>query len=361
MKQALYVHVPFCDHICAYCDFVRCGYHERLADQWLLAIEKELADKQPYEAPSIYIGGGTPSALSLKQLEKLLAYIKPYATQVSEYTIEANADSFTQDKIALCKAYGMNRVSLGAQSFSSRLLKRMGRIADETMVRTCIKQLRQAGIDNISLDLMYGLPEQSMDDWVKDLEKACTMDIMHLSLYALTIEEHSRFGREQVLPCDPESEADFYEKAIQVCEAHQLEHYEISSFAKDAHYSMHNLAYWHYDDFVGIGCGASGKQDHQRYDNTRNLHTYIQHGPSPDIIALSKTDEMFEMMMMGLRIKNGVDDYLFRQRYACSYHDVFEAAIQKHLALHHLKEENHHLRTTKQGMMVLHDILVDFL
>lgn len=361
MRKALYVHVPFCNHICAYCDFMRCVYQTSLAQKWLNAIQKELSTKTEEAIQSVYIGGGTPSALSHAQLSRLLAMLQPWIQQAKEITIEANADSFDQAKIAICKEYGVNRVSLGAQSFDPVLLQRMGRIADEAMIRSCIDHLHQMGIHQISLDLIYGLPDQTMAQWVRDLRKACALPITHLSLYALTIEEHSRFGREHVAPCEAELEADFYEAALKLCKENGFEHYEISSFAKNHCYSMHNLAYWHYDDFIGIGCGASGKEDHRRYDNTRNLHTYITQGPTPEIISLSKEDEMFETMMMGLRLKTGVDDRQFQSRYGCSYHEAFNTAIQKHLALGNLKENKPFLHTTKQGMMLLHEILVDFL
>lgn len=361
MSEALYVHVPFCNHICAYCDFMRCIYREALAEQWLNAVQRDLQEQNLLHAQSVYIGGGTPSALSHTQLRRLLEMLQPSMKQAKEVTMEANADSFDQAKIALCAMYGVNRISLGAQSFDTALLRRMGRVADEEMIVNCIAHLHRAGIDNISLDLIYALPDQTMAQWESDLRKACALPITHLSLYSLTIEENSRFGREHVSPCDEELEADFYEAALRICKDNGFEHYEISSFAKDHHYSMHNLAYWHYDDFCGIGCGASGKQKHHRYDNTRNLHTYITRGPEPKITELSKADEMFETMMMGLRIQTGVDDDRFRERYGCSYHERFGAAIQKHIALGNLRDDPPYLHTTKQGMMLLHEILVDFL
>lgn len=361
MVQAIYVHVPFCNHICAYCDFMRCGYHKPLADAWLMAVKRELQEKSINSCRTIYIGGGTPSSLSAIQLRSLLAMLQPYMQPDSEVTIEANADSFNEEKIKICCEYGVNRISMGAQTFQPGLLKRIERIADFPMIQQRIQQLHEYGISNISLDLMYGLPDQTMQQWISDLHKAAALPITHLSLYALTIEEHSKFGREHVAPCEDDLEADFYETALQILKEHGFEHYEISSFARGQCYSQHNLAYWHYDDFYGIGCGASGKEHHERYENTRNLHTYIQSGASSSFIKLTKEDEMFEMIMMGLRIKEGVSDKLFFERFQCSYHEVFASPIKKHMALHHLKEIDHHLSTTKQGMMILHDILVDFL
>lgn len=361
MTQAMYVHVPFCDHICAYCDFTRCGYYEPLADRWLNAIKDELQHKTLSPCTSVYIGGGTPSALSVAQLTALLEVLQPYVGAESEYTTEANGESLSREKITLLKQYGVNRISLGLQSFQPHHLQRMGRKCDGTMIRQRIAELRSYHIDNISLDLMYGLPDQTMAEWVEDLQQAMALPITHLSLYALTIEPNSRFGKAKLPPCDPDLEADFYETAIALLEANGFHQYEVSNFARDDHVSRHNLAYWHYDDFYGIGCGASGKENHMRYDNTRNLHTYIESGPNPQKILLTPADEQFEMMMMGLRLKEGVSDIVFKQRFACSYHDVFSAAIEKHIQRGNLQEQDHRLSTTKQGMMLLQEILVDFL
>lgn len=361
MTKAMYVHVPFCDHICAYCDFTRCGYYQPLAEQWLCAIKKELQEKSLEPCISMYIGGGTPSALSESQLKTLLEALAPYTEHVSEYTMEANAESLSTAKIALLVKYGVNRISMGAQSFQPHHLRRIERSADYSMIKQCIEELRSHHIKNISLDLMYGLPDQTMSEWEEDLHKAMALPITHLSLYALTIEENSRFGKANIKPCDSDVEADFYERAMKLLNANGFQQYEISNFARDHRVSRHNLAYWHYEDFYGIGCGASGKENHVRYDNTRNLHTYIQNGPSPEQIRLTPEEEMFEMMMMGLRLQEGVADTTFHKRFDCSYHDVFEDAIQKHIALGNLQEYDCRLSATEQGMMLLHEILVDFL
>lgn len=359
--KALYVHVPFCDHICAYCDFMRCGYYEPLAKKWLNALEQELSEKNTELCRTVYIGGGTPSALSAELLQRLLELLQPYLNSCEEATIEVNADSFTDDKLALCRKYGINRISMGAQSFQDELLRIIDRKADYETVRNAVMRIHEQGIHDISLDLMYGLPTQTMQMWEDDLSKAVSLPITHLSLYALTIEAHSRFGRDQIEPCDPDTEADFYEKAIAYLNTHGFEHYEISNFARNQHYAKHNLMYWHYEDFFGIGCGASGKLDHMRYDNTRNLHTYITKGACPDKHMLTKQDEMFETVMMGLRLKTGIDKQMFYERFHEDIHMIFESAIIKHVRLGNLIEDEKRLYTTYHGMLILHDILVDFL
>lgn len=361
MTKAMYVHVPFCKDICAYCDFMRCRYYPPLADKWLCALEKELKEKQIDPVTTIYIGGGTPSALTLSQCERLLKLLSPYAKDVQEYTMEVNADSLSDEMIQVLKQYGVNRISMGAQTFDPVLLARISRIADKVMIQDRIMKLRNAGIDNISLDLMYGLPGQSLAMWKNDLTIAVQLPITHISLYSLTIEEHSQFGREGVQPCASDLEADMYDTAIEFLTQAGFEHYEISNFAKPTKRSLHNQMYWWYEDFYGIGCGASGKEGHVRYENTRNLHTYIELGAQRESIHLQPADERFEMVMMSLRLKEGISLHRFEERFQAAllevYGDVIAQKIEQGLLVH----EDGYVHTTRKGMLLLHEVLLDFL
>ena len=361
--KAVYVHVPFCRDICAYCDFTRCRYHAGLADQWLIAVERELQEKlAQVSVETVYVGGGTPSALNSRQLEQLLKLLAPYTTQVQEYTVEANVESLDEDKMKLLKRYGVNRISLGVQTLQSVLLSIIGRRHTREEVVERIRQLHQYGIHNISIDLIYGLPQQTMEMWQDDLQGIVQhFQISHISLYALTIEEHSQFGRDGVENIDADVETDMYLYAVSYLKKHGFIQYEISNFAKPNAASLHNQMYWNYEDFCGIGCGASGKSGHIRYDNTRNLHTYLQKGSCPDIIELSRQDEMFEMMMMALRMKKGMSLSLFRERFAADFETIYSAPLQKNIANGMLQVKDDHVRTTEEGMLLLHDVLVDFL
>ena len=361
--KAVYVHVPFCRDICAYCDFTRCRYHAGLANQWLMAVEKELQEKLAGTAvETAYIGGGTPSALNSSQLEQLLKLLAPYTTQVQEYTMEANVESLDEDKMKLLKQYGVNRISLGVQTLQPSLLSIIGRRHTREDVISRIQQLHCHGIHNISIDLIYGLPQQTIQMWKEDLQDIVQhFQISHISLYALTIEEHSQFGRDGVQNIDADVEADMYLHAVSYLHKHGFAHYEISNFAQPSAASLHNQMYWNYEDFCGIGCGASGKSGHVRYDNTRNLHTYLQEGSCPDIIELSKQDEMFETLMMALRMKQGLSLSHFRENFAVDFETAYHAALQKNIERGMLLVEDDHVRTTDEGMLLLHDVLVDFL
>lgn len=363
--KACYIHVPFCRDICAYCDFTRCRYHKGLADLWLTAIQQEIKKELHGEEQlfTIYIGGGTPSALQIKQLETLLDSISSYTKEVKEYTMEANVESFDADKIAMCRTYGINRISLGVQTLQPALLERIQRHHSKTDILRCIQAIHAGGIHNISIDLIYGLPGQTLAMWKADLHEVVkTFDIQHISLYALTIEKNSQFGREHVKNIDASIEADMYEYAIHFLQKHGFLHYEISSFAKAENFmSQHNMAYWRYDDFYGIGCGASGKKAHYRYDNTKNLQIYLEQGPTPDIINLNTEDEVFEMIMMGLRTSQGLNLAECYNRYQTDVMKKYHVSIRKHEANGLLKIEGKQMKATYRGMMLLNDIVMDFL
>ncbi|MEG0694771.1 MAG: radical SAM family heme chaperone HemW [Erysipelotrichaceae bacterium] len=362
MVHSLYVHIPFCQHICAYCDFFRCGYHEGLADRFLTAFHTDLINQvKEKQLNTIYIGGGTPSALTLSQLDRLLSMLEPYSKQVKEYTMEANVESLSFEKLKLMKQYGINRLSLGVQSLQESLLKIIERNHTLPQINECIHNAHAVGIDNISIDLIYGLPTQTKAQWELDLKQAVQLDISHLSLYALSIEEHSAFGRKGVKNIDEEIEADMYEMAITLLNQHGFHQYEISSFAKDQCESQHNKAYWHYDDFYGVGCGASGKVNHIRYDMTHNILDYINGKDIKKDIILKEKDEMFEYIMMSMRLKEGLSmlhfKELFDKDFKVYYKQVVDELIEKKLCY----EENQSLKTTKQGMLFLNDVIEDFL
>lgn len=359
--KACYIHVPFCNSICAYCDFVRCGYQVGLAQKWLHRMEMDLDKKKSHCFETVYIGGGTPTALNDEQFETLLKMLLPYAKYCKEYTIEANPDSLSDKKLKILKKYFINRISLGVQTFQKELQDVILRKHTINEIKTLINQIQENGIHNISIDLMYGLPTQTMDMWKDDLRIAVALNIQHISLYALTIEKNSQFGRNCIQGSSPQVEADMYEYAIDFLSKNGFEHYEISNFSHHGFESQHNQIYWNYDDFIGIGCGASGKEHHCRYENTRNLHTYIKEGASSEVINLSKEDEMFETIMMGLRMKKGISLSNFYQKYNIDVIDYYKEAVYKNVKCGYLIVDKNTMKTTYQGMLMLNTVLVEFL
>lgn len=363
MVKALYVHVPFCKSICAYCDFFRCGYYQPLAEQWLKAISKEIKEKQMNrQLETIYIGGGTPTALSYEQLESLLKMLEPYTEYIEEYTIEANVEQINEKLVDLLLKYKINRISLGVQTLQPKLIEIIHRNHDKQMVEDALKLLHTKGLTNISVDFIYGLPDQSLEMWKEDLHTIVKNSyVKHISLYALTIEEHSEFGRKGIEKCDEDLEGDMYDEAIRILTENGFHHYEISNFGKEGYESEHNKMYWRYEDFYGLGCGASGKENHRRYDIEKNLHSYISGKYGREEIILSEKDEMFEMIMMSLRMKEGLNLLDFNARFKLEFKDYYKDTLKILTDKKWITVTDTNCFVSESGMHYLHDVLLYFM
>lgn len=360
--EALYVHVPFCDHICSYCDFAHVIYREETVQKWLSALRKEM-EAYPISSSlkTIYIGGGTPSALSVQELDTLLSCFDPCRNDVIEYTMEVNPETVTEDKAACMESHGINRISMGLQTSNDVLLKKIGRHHTFADVKKAVSVLRRAGIHNLSLDLMYSLPDQTMKDLEKSIRDAMSLQPEHLSLYSLTIEENTVFGKTGVTNLDEDTEADMYEYICQTLPVHGYQQYEISNFALPGYESRHNLTYWHYDDFIGLGCGASGKENHARYDHTKNIQAYLKDPTHRDLIPLTEEDEQFEMVMMNLRLKEGMKLSAYEEKFSEDYHVRFGTKSQKLIEKGLLEEKNGFIRASDRGYEILNSVLVELM
>ncbi|MDY6062180.1 MAG: radical SAM family heme chaperone HemW [Erysipelotrichaceae bacterium] len=357
-NKGLYIHIPFCAHICAYCNFARVIYNDNRARLYLEELKKEIADKVDFSCvDTIYIGGGTPTALDDDLLEDLLAYIYHHKSNFLEYTIEINPETLTLSKAKLLSKYGVNRCSVGVQSTDGNLLKLMNRKHTYSDVIKAIQILKDCGIANISCDLMYSLPTQTITSLQKDLNNILALGIKHLSIYSLTIEKNSIFNRLGYQHLDEEVEADMYELIVETLKKYGFNQYEVANFSLPNYESKHNLHYWNYDDFYGLGVGASGKINDQRYENTRNITKYLKGDYCDDTIELSDGDLMFENIMMSFRTMFGLDLLKFKQRYHRSFFDVYNQAYQKNI--NYFKLENNHLICIERN--ILNTILTDFL
>ncbi len=354
MSRALYVHIPFCASICAYCDFCRVKYHNGLADRYLDALENELGRITDPHFHTVYIGGGTPSALSLKQLESLFRMLAPYLHDATEITIEVNPETLDEEKAALFERAGINRVSLGVQSFQQRLLDICERRHTKADVLNALTLLRKAGIHNISLDFIYGLPTQKKEEFLDDMAQAVECGVPHLSFYMLTIEEHSAFGRRGIKPQEEEESDEMYFEAIEYLKENGFHQYEISNFALKGYESEHNKIYWRYEDYEGVGLGASGKVGSIRYTNTGNFADYFEGKWRAEEVTLKQKDLYFETVMMGLRLKDGV---VLDPDITSYYREVIGSLKEKGL----LTETDGKLACSEQGYYILNDILFEFL
>lgn len=361
MAKALYVHIPFCDAICAYCDFARVLNKPEVVDEYLNVLECEMTLKDFSGIETIYIGGGTPSALTPNQLTRLLTLLKPYSEQVSEYTIEINPESLTKEKALLMKSFGINRASLGMQVTQNNLLKVIDRKHTIEEVYLAVETLHDAGIDNISIDLMYGIPTQTLEDLHESLKVLMDFNITHISLYGLTIEPNSKFGRLGYKPAESDLDASMYELAVDYLANKGFDRYEISNFAKKGYQSKHNKVYWKYDDFIGLGLHASGKENHVRYTNNRNLRQYLNGDFEGEVIKLSKEDEMFEFIMMNLRLSEGFRMSDYEKHFNVNFKELYREQLSSLLKEKMIVIEEDNIRASDKGLELLFDVLERFM
>lgn len=361
--NSLYLHIPFCEQICAYCDFCKVFYNEHQADDYLAVLKHELQALNITEPlKTIYIGGGTPSSLNDEQLEWLMDIIKPYiSSETKEVSIEVNPESIDYYKLYILKRGGVSRLSIGVETFNDILLKKINRQHTTIQVERIIDYARKIGFNNISIDLMYGLPNQTITDIKNDLAKVRQLPIEHISYYSLILEDHTVLKNLNYQPLDEEVESKITQLIEESLEQIGFHKYEISNFAKTGYESLHNLAYWQYDNYYGIGVGASGKIDDCLIEHNRNLNAYLRRQNTITKMINSKEETMFNHLMMSLRLVKGLDLKEFEKRYGLRAVDVYQTAIDKHLKMKTLVIENDYLHATSESIKLLNEILIDFL
>lgn len=359
--SSLYIHIPFCNHICSYCDFCKVFYKDDWANQYLEALAYEIQDKKlSKQYDTIYIGGGTPSSLTCVQLEKLFEILKPYSQQVKEYSIEVNPESMTIDKVHLLKKYHVNRVSIGVQSFHDDILCGIGREHTSFQAIHLIHILKENGIDDINVDLIYGLPHQTLESVYEDIDLLTKLDISHISIYSLILEEHTVLKMNDYQPLDDEQDAYWYDCINHYLEKNGFHHYEVSNYYKKKP-SLHNLVYWNYYDYDGIGLSAHSLKEHHRYENTNSLTRYLEHHYLKEDIVLERDDELFEKIMMGLRLTQGINMEEINKLYKIDFMKTYQSVIEKYRKQGLLEIQNVYLKTTALGMKYLNTILIDFI
>ena len=357
-----YVHIPFCTQICYYCDFSKVFIKNQPVDSYLEYLIEEYDSYDIKKLRTLYIGGGTPTALSAPQLAFLLEKLsdKLDLSYLEELTIEANPGDLDQEKIAVLKDSPVNRVSLGVQTFNDRMLKQIGRSHLEKDIYENIANLKKAGFDNISIDLIYALPKQTMEDVKINVAKAIALDIPHMSLYSLILENHTVFMnsmRRGKLPLPKEDlEAEMFDYIIAELEKAGFEHYEISNFSKPGFESRHNLMYWDNAEYYGIGAGASGYVDGIRYKNHGPIRHYLQTVEAGNARVqeevLTLNEKMEEEMFLGLRKKSGVSKKRFEEKFGLSFEDQYGAVVAKLTEQGLLVPDRDIVRMTKQGLFL---------
>ena len=357
-----YVHIPFCTQICYYCDFSKVFIKNQPVDSYLEHLLEEFRFYDIQKLRTLYIGGGTPTALSAPQLEVLLKGLTKNLdlSVLEELTIEANPGDLDADKIAVLKNSAVNRVSLGVQTFDDKMLKKIGRSHLEKDIYENIDRLKLAGFDNISIDLIYALPDQTMDQVKENVAKAIGLDIPHMSLYSLILENHTVFMnrmRRGKLPLPKEElEAEMFEYIIAELEKAGFEHYEISNFSKIGFESRHNLMYWDNAEYYGIGAGASGYVNGVRYKNHGPIRHYLSAVEEGNARIteeyLSQKEQMEEEMFLGLRKKSGVSMARFEEKFGLSFDELYGEIVRDLVQKGLMQIEGDRVRMTKRGLFL---------
>ena len=366
---ALYIHVPFCRRKCRYCSFV--SYDHRSADipSYVSTVKKELKRRAGGECVrSIYFGGGTPSLLSAQHIHDLLSAVSSLfaVDRAAEITIEANPRTVNREYLAAIRGLGVNRLSLGVQSLSDRELAMLGRIHTAAEARDAVRQARDAGFDNLSIDLIYGLPGQTPADWRQTLEEAMAMRPEHLSLYALTLEEDAPMWqdiKEGSLPgVDPDVSADQYELAEDVLAAAGYRHYEISNWALPGRECRHNLTYWRNLPYIGAGVAAHSCLAGHRLGNTTSLDKYLAGPPAPEMDEeISPQLELAETVILGLRLCTGIDPDDLHRRFNIDVQAYYRPQIEAMVDAGLLEQDGGHLKLTRRGRLLSNEVFWRFL
>lgn len=378
MPHSVYIHIPFCTNKCYYCDFNSfVTNNPQLVWDYLEALKREMeltfADKPVEQVKTIFVGGGTPTFLDQEQMRMFLStvqtYLGPYLADDLEYTMEANPGTTDVEKLRLMRELGVNRISFGVQSFDNALLKRLGRIHDTDDVYRSIDNARKAGFENVTIDLMFGLPDQTTEIFRDTLDKAFNLGTTHFSAYSLKVEEntlfHTLYQKDQLPLPSEETELEMYLMLIEEMEKRGYLQYEISNFAQPGFESRHNKTYWLNDEYYGLGAGAHGYVDGRRHVNAGPLAVYLQmckEGlPRVEQFPVPPEDAMEEQMILGLRLREGVDLARFASRFGVSAHDVFGNIIREEIDKGMLEEDGGFLRLTKKGLPLGNEVFARFL
>lgn len=357
-----YVHIPFCTQICYYCDFSKVFIQNQPVDAYLESLIKEFRSYDISKLKTLYLGGGTPTAISAEQLDYLLTelIVGIDLESLEEFTIEANPGDLTVEKIEVLKKSAVNRVSLGVQTFNDKHLKRIGRSHNEAQIYSTIDSLKNAGFYNISIDLIYALPGQTMADVKENVKKALALDIPHLSLYSLILENHTIFmnkmRRGRLNLPNEDSEAEMFEYIISTLSSNGFEHYEISNFTKPGFESKHNLMYWDNAEYFGCGAGASGYVKGVRYRNHGPIRHYLKAVEEGNTRVseehLSLKEQMEEEIFLGLRKKSGFSRKRFEEKFARDFEQLYGKIVFDLCQEGLLQQEGEQVRMTKKGLFL---------
>ncbi|MDN3018591.1 radical SAM family heme chaperone HemW [Paenibacillus sp. BSR1-1] len=376
MIKAAYLHIPFCEHICHYCDFNKVFLKGQPVDEYLQALDREMdltLQKFPTdELQTIFVGGGTPTSLNEQQLQRFCESINkrlPQSTDL-EFTFEANPGDLSKEKLQILKDAGVNRISLGVQTFNEELLKKIGRVHRAKDVYQSVENAKSVGFENISIDLIFSLPTQTIADFKESLIEAFTLDITHYSAYSLIIEPKTVFynllKKGSLSTPGEDAEAAMYELLMEEMEKHGFSQYEISNFSKPGYESRHNLTYWNNEQYYGFGAGAHSYLNGLRRSNVGPLKRYrdlITKGEMPILEEnqVNISEQMEEEMFLGLRKTAGVSISQFTGKFDRNPLKIFKHQLEELAAKHWIEVSNDHIYLTKKGRLLGNEVFQTFL
>ena len=360
---SLYVHIPFCEQKCFYCSFVVSIGQRHRVDDYLDCLSLEAKRYQGTECASVFLGGGTPSYLEADQLKRLFKIVeKKFSVRPdAEYTIEANPESLDAAKLETLRSRGINRISLGVQSFHPHYLKYLGRNHDQQKARDTYHAIRDAGFTNVSLDLMFGFPKQTFGEIEQDVEMLTTLKSDHVSLYMLNLEENSRFYTQKIQLPDDDLQAKQYAMVLTGLERAGYRQYEISNFAKPGKESRHNLNYWQGGEYIGLGVGAHSYKDGNLFWNVSRLNVYMEkireNGSALDgSQQLDTHGQLKQAVLIGLRMNRGVSVETVERALHCSLNEEERERIEHFIRHGFFIREDGYLKATEKGRLVLDEL-----
>ncbi|HYE81192.1 MAG TPA: radical SAM family heme chaperone HemW [Clostridia bacterium] len=374
MKElGLYVHIPFCRSKCLYCDFNSYERREGDAADYTAALLRELAAYQKeynFIYKTVFIGGGTPTVINCTLIGDIMEKLTPYIKTGAEISMEANPGTVTPDSLRYYKGLGINRLSMGLQAWQEELLWGLGRIHSREDFVHSYDWARKAGFDNINVDLMFGLPKQTLEMWEETLEQVCSLGVEHVSCYSLKLEEGTRLcelhkqGRIQ-LP-DEELDREMYRLAVDILHTHGCNRYEISNFARKGRKCRHNLIYWRNEEYLGIGAGSHSRLDGRRFWNYKDIDQYNHltgQGKLPveGYEKLSVDEDMWETIFLALRLDEGLDLKGFEKKYKVDFQTRYKNALNKLTAQGLVLMEADNLKLTEKGIDLSNSVFIEFL
>lgn len=367
----IYIHIPFCIRKCDYCDFLSGPSGPEEQADYVQALLREIQAVEEGEGrsvSSIFIGGGTPSVLDERLLGDILREIRNRfkMEEDAEITIEVNPGTANIGKLQAYREMGINRLSIGLQSPEDRELKILGRIHNYGQFLETYQEARTVGFDNINIDLMSAIPDQTYEGWVKNLRTVAELEPEHISAYSLIVEEGTPFAARKLNLPDEDTEYNMYEATAQILKEYGFEQYEISNYARKGRKCRHNVGYWTRQDYLGFGLGASSLYGKERFANTADMKKYLESSKNPEKIrekepSLTREDEMAEFMFLGLRMTKGISKADFQRCFGCTIESVYGEVLEKYESMELLLEKDGRIFLSREGIHVSNSIMAEFL